>query len=96
MSDTPPAGLGSLVGARGNSTSGFEVAHFIANTYWLQRLRTFLSLDRNDPQNLRPLPNRDRGALVFNVTKHARHVDERRADQAGQPGSKRRSMVMSQ
>ena len=42
MSDTPPAGLGSLVGARGNSTSGFEVAHFIANTYWLQRLRTFL------------------------------------------------------
>ncbi|MBS0503213.1 MAG: hypothetical protein JSS55_05290 [Proteobacteria bacterium] len=76
MSDTPPAGLGSLVGARGNSTSGFEVAHFIANTYWLQRLRTFLSLDRNDPQNLRPLPNRDRGALVFNVTKHARHVDE--------------------
>ena len=76
MSGTPPSGLESLLGGRGNSPSGMEVAHFIGQTYWLQRLKDFLSLGRHDPQNLRALPNRDRGALVFNETKHARHVDE--------------------
>ncbi len=65
MSGTPPSGLESLLGGRGNSPSGMEVAHFIGQTYWLQRLKDFLSLGRHDPQNLRPLPNRDRGALVI-------------------------------
>ena len=75
MSDTPPTGLELLVGARGKSTTGYEIAHFAAQDMYARGFVNFISLGKDDAPNLRPLPNKDRGALIFNVTKHARHVD---------------------
>lgn len=65
MSSVPPSGLEDIVGARGRSATGFEIAHFAGQDQFEKGLDRYLSIGKDSEVNLRPLPNRSRGSLAL-------------------------------